>query len=139
PPTVSAGANYTIPRQTPFQLTAAGSDTDGDMLTFCWEQRDLGVAPSASGGIIADNGDRPFIRSFSPTASPTRTIPRLSNLLANTFAFGEQLPSLTTQVNFRCTARDNHAGSGGVNTSDMIVNVATAAGPFIVTAPNTAV
>src|SRR5205823_5728817 len=39
PPTVSAGANYTIPRQTPFQLTATGSDTDGDMLTFCWEQR----------------------------------------------------------------------------------------------------
>jgi hypothetical protein len=139
PPTVNAGADYTIPKQTPFQLTATGSDPDLDTLTFFWEERDLGAAQSASGGIIADNGTSPFIRPWTPTTSPSRIVPRLSDLLANTLAFGEQLPNTNRTVHFRCTARDNRAGSGGVNFDDMVITVTTAAGPFLVTSPNTAV
>ena len=132
-------SDYTIPKQTPFQLTATGSDPDGDAITYCWEERDLGAAQSASGGIIADNGTSPFIRPWTPTTSPSRIVPRLSNLLANTFAFGEQLPNTNRTVHFRCTARDNRAGNGGVNFDDMNITVTTAAGPFQVTSPNTAV
>ncbi len=139
PPTVNAGADYTIPKQTPFQLTATGSDPDGDALTYFWEERDLGAAQSASGGIIADNGTSPFIRPWTPTTDPSRIVPRLSNLLANTLAFGEQLPNTNRTVKFRCTARDNRAGNGGVNYDDMIITVTTAAGPLLVTSPNTAV
>lgn len=139
PPTVNAGSDYTIPKQTPFQLTATGSDPDGDAITFFWEERDLGAAQSASGGIIADNGTSPFIRPWTPATNPWRIVPRLSNLLANTLAFGEQLPNTNRTVNFRCTARDNKAGNGGVNYDDMVITVKTAAGPFQVTSPNTAV
>jgi hypothetical protein len=139
PPNVNAGADYTIPKQTPFHLVATGSDPDGDPITYFWEERDLGPAQSASGGIIADNGSSPFIRPWVPTASPSRIVPRLSDLLANTFAFGEQLPNTGRIVNFRCTARDNRAGNGGVNSDDMAITVAASAGPFVVTSPNTAV
>lgn len=138
-PTVNGGSDFTIPKQTPFVLTAVGNDADGDTLTYCWEQRDLGVAQGASGGIFPDNGDSPFIRSFNPSTAPQRTIPRLSNLLANTFVKGEQLPNTTNPVHFRVTVRDNKAGTGGVNTDDVNIAVATGAGPFTVTAPNTAV
>jgi subtilisin-like proprotein convertase family protein len=42
-------------------------------------------------------------------------------------------------MNFRVTARDNRAGGGGVTTDDIIVTIVGTAGPFTITAPNTAV
>jgi hypothetical protein len=136
PPSVNAGSSYTVPRNTPFALTAGGSDPDGDTVTYCWEQWNLGAALALSGG---DNGSSPIMRSFQGTTSPTRTIPRLSNLLANTFASGEILASTTRTLSFRVTARDNRAGSGGVTSALTNVSVSSAAGPFQVTSPNSAV
>lgn len=136
-PTIDAGPNFTIPRQTPFILTAASfGDADGDTLTFCWEERDLGPAQGSTGGAFPDNGSSPIIRSFPPTTSPSRIIPRVQNLLNNTFVIGEGLPNTNRTMNFRCTVRDNRAGGGGVNTSNMQVTSTTAAGPFTVTFPN---
>ncbi len=68
-PTADAGANYTIPQSTPFVLTGSGSDPDGDTLTYCWEEFDLGAASPPSG----DNGNRPIFRSFDAVTSPQRT------------------------------------------------------------------
>lgn len=135
-PTVSAGADFTIPANTPFMLIGTGGDTDGDAITYCWEERDLGAAQGAVGGIFVDNGTSPFIRSFVPNTSPTRIIPRVSNLLANTFVKGERLPVTNRNINFRLTVRDNRAGGGGLNTDDMLVVSTTSAGPFALTAPN---
>jgi hypothetical protein len=132
-PTANAGADFTIPFQTPFMLTGSSTDPDADSLTYCWEQRNLGAAQSAP---FTDNGTSPFIRSFPPTSSPTRIIPRVSNLIANTFAVGETLPQTSRSVNFRLTVRDNRAGGGGVNTDDMVVTTTNTAGPFLVTFPN---
>ncbi|MEK7706973.1 MAG: reprolysin-like metallopeptidase, partial [Verrucomicrobiota bacterium] len=85
-PGVSAGANYSIPANTPFTLTASGSDPNGDPLTYCWEERDLGPSTTVT---AADNGSSPLFRSWNPSASPSRTFPRLADLLNNTLAIGE--------------------------------------------------
>ncbi|HLL74241.1 MAG TPA: zinc-dependent metalloprotease family protein, partial [Pyrinomonadaceae bacterium] len=131
-PSVEAGGDYTIPARTAFTLTAVGSDADGDTLTYAWEQFDLG--PSGDGR--ADNGSSPIFRSFKPTLDPSRTLPRMADLLGNTQTYGELMPTTNRTMNFRVTARDNRAGGGGVDYDSMKVNVTAAAGPFVVTSPD---
>jgi hypothetical protein len=135
PPTVNAGLTYTIPSQTPFGLTAAGNDANGDALTYCWEQYDLGTASPP----LTDDGARPIVRSYNPAASPTRVFPRLTDLLANTASVGETLPTTNRTMNFKVTARDNRAGGGGIQDASTQVIVRADAGPFLVTSPNTPV
>lgn len=106
-PTVNAGANFTIPRLTPFTLTATGNDADpGDAanLLYSWEQYDL--APSGSGqlgtpaltyDVDTDGILRPLFRAYSPVASPSRTFPTMSFILspANNAPAGSNNPPLT--------------------------------------------
>lgn len=136
-PTLVLPANATIPNGTPFALGATGSDVDGDPLTYCWEQFDTDLASAGHALTDPDNGRLPLFRSFAPVASGTRTFPRLADVLAGTATPGERLPSYvgaaTRPLTFRCTVRD---GRGGVLTSaPVVLTVATAAGPFRVTAP----
>ncbi len=133
PPAVDAGAAYTIPLDTPFELCGGGTDPDLDPLTFGWEEFDLGPAGAPDNPV----GDAPIFRSFNPTVSPCRTFPRLSDLVTGTLAIGELLPTYARTMNFRLTARDNRSGGGGVNDDATTVTVSDAAGPFRVTAPNT--
>lgn len=133
PPSVGAGSVRTIPMRTPFELVATGGDTNGDAVTFCWEERDLGAAQTLG---AADNGSSPIIRAFRPTTSPVRFVPALTNLLNNTTNVAVQLPSTARTLSFRVTARDNRAGGGGVTNADTSVIVATNAGPFVVTSMN---
>ena len=133
-PVVNAGADYTIPKSTPFALTATGSDVDGDTLTFCWEQMNAGattVPPSATATAGA------LFRSFKGTTSPTRYFPRLSDLINNVNYAWEELPGVARTLNFRVLARDNNDGAGCTDEDDMVVTVAGGAGPFSVTEPNT--
>lgn len=82
-PTVNAGAAYTIPRLTPFTLTATGSGA-----LYSWEEYDL--APSASGEVGAPPGTydidndgvlRPLFRPYSPVGDASRTFPSLTFIL----------------------------------------------------------
>ena len=135
PPTVDAGAAYTIPLETPFELCGSATDPDGDPLTFGWEEFDLGPPGPPDMPV----GNAPIFRSFLPTPSPCRTFPRIADLAAGTLVIGELLPTYARTMNFRLTARDNLSGGGGVADDATTVTVSDAAGPFRVTAPNTAV
>jgi hypothetical protein len=135
-PTVNAGAAFTIPMQTPFTLTGSATDPDGDSLTYMWEEFDLGSAspPNTDAAAV-----RPIFRSFVPLTVPSRTFPRLSDILNNVATLGESMSMRNRTMTFRLTARDNRTGGGGVNYASTTVTVNTAAGPFAVTQPNSAV
>jgi hypothetical protein len=133
-PTVVAGAASTIPANTPFTLTATGNDANGDPITFCWEERDLGAAATVASG---DNGTSPIIRSVNPTTSPSRTVPRWSTLLGGAPLFGEILPTTMRTLNWRVSVRDNRSGAGGYGTGDRTISVFSTGAAFAVTAPNT--
>jgi chitodextrinase len=146
-PTASAGLDYTIPKSTPFMLTGSGTDANGDVLTYNWEQFD-NAASTATGANSAASATRttgPTFRSYNSSTSPVRYFPNLTRVLAGaTTTAGteitvEALPSVARTMNFRLTVRDNRAGGSANNSDDMIVTVNATAGPFTVSAPNTAV
>lgn len=134
PPTVNPGASYTVPKQTPFTLTGSASDPNGDALTYLWEEYDLGASSPPQGDTTAA---RPIFRTFTAVTSPSRTFPRLADILANTQTFGEWMSNRTRTMTFRLTVRDNRAGGGGVDRASTTVNVSSTAGPFAVTQPTT--
>lgn len=129
-PSVDAGLDYTIPRSTPFTLTAvAASDPNGDPVTYNWEQFDLGPAGVPAPG----NASGPLFRSRPATTSPARTLPRFSDLLSGVATPWEVLPGVDRDLNFRVTVRDNRTGGGGVDYDSMLVRVSGA--PFRITSP----
>lgn len=131
-PVVNAGTNYTIPRSTPFILTGSATDADGDVLSYSWEQIDIG----SSGNWNAPSGNAPLFRSFLPVATPVRFFPKLSDVINNATTIGEILPSYARTMNFRLTARDNKAGGGGLCAADMQVTVSDGGGPFKINMPS---
>lgn len=131
-PVVNAGANYTIPLSTPFVLTGSATDPDGDALTYCWEQVDVG-APYGPWNMPV--GDAPIFRSFLPVTSSSRYFPQLSDVLNNTTTIGEILPSYARSMHFRLTARDNRTTGGGVCYAETAVTVDGTSGPFVITYP----
>jgi hypothetical protein len=135
PPTVNAGPAFTIPKQTPFTLTGSATDPDGDPLTYMWEEVDLGTASPPNDDVAAV---RPIFRSFVPLTVPSRTFPKLADILGNTATIGESMSTRNRTMTFRMTARDNRTGGGGSNYAATTVTVNAAAGPFAVTQPDTA-
>ncbi|MBX7220433.1 MAG: putative Ig domain-containing protein [Blastocatellia bacterium] len=149
PPTVSAGPNYVIPRNTPFILTANGTDPDVadiPMLAYCWEELDAGglnfASPPYSDVNDPANTTRPIFRPFPPVAQNFRFFPSLQFILDNNNVppptlfeqqTAENLPNVARTMNFRCTIRDI---SGGISNSTTQVTVAPTAGPFMVTSQN---
>ena len=101
-PTVTVPGPYTIPKQTPFALTGAATDFDGDTVTYMWEQNDRG---GATGTLLTNNAkaNGPLFRQFgkavdispadtlkSPSpglnavdTNPTRVFPDMDQILAN--------------------------------------------------------
>ena len=141
PPTANAGASFTIPARTPFILTGAGTDPENRALLYSFEQYNLGTA---SPPVSVDNGNRPIIRSFNPTANNFRIIPRLSTILGTApAAFGEILPTTTRTLTFRLTVRDQATNGalaiGATTTSDVNINSVDTGAGFAITSQNSAV
>jgi hypothetical protein len=142
-PTANAGLDYTIPKGTPFMLTGSATDANGDTLTYDWEQMNSGTSNTSVPNATKTSG--PNFRSYNPSASPVRYFPRMSSVLtgatttAGTEITVEALPNVARTFNFRLTVRDNRPGGPANNSDDTVVTVNATAGPFAVTAPNTAV
>ena len=130
-PVIPTQSSYTIPNGTAFKLTAVGvTDPNGDALSYCWEQNNLGsvAVPSAT----STSGTN--FRSLSPTTSPTRFFPSFSDVLAgNLVPTWEKVPTVARTLNFTLTARDNRSPNGGqTNSADMTVAFSSGA-PFAIT------
>jgi len=153
PPTVTLplGSTFNIPKQTPFSLTAAATDPDGDSLTYDWQEYDLAGAVGATNTVPNSDADgiaRPIFRNYLPTTENTRFFPSLQYIRNNAnlpppttggFLTGELLPAITRTMTFQVVVRDNRAGSGAINSATATVNVDGNSGPFNVTSPNTSV
>lgn len=141
-PTANAGLDYTVPKSTPYMLTGIGTDANGDVLTYNWEQFNNQTNTTAPNATKTTGVN---FRSYVSSTSPTRYFPRMQSVLAGaTTTAGteltvEALSSVARTLNFRLTVRDNRAGGSGNNSDDMIVTVNATAGPFTVNSPNTAV
>jgi hypothetical protein len=105
PPVVSAPTAFTIPTRTPFSLTGSATDSDGDPLTYMWEQNDTGPASINGGTGLVDNhkANGPLFRQFgtravvtpedtlkSPSpgenqvdANPTRVFPDMAQIVSD--------------------------------------------------------
>jgi len=123
---------FYIPKNTPFELTANATDTEGDVLTYCWEQHNIG--PTVNAGV--DSLNSPLFRSFPPISVPTRVFPRMSVIRNNQSDFRETLPSSTRKMDFTCVVRDNYFDGGGVVWEEVSFNATEEAGPFRVLTPN---
>ena len=147
PPEVSVagGVIFDIPKQTPFTLTAVGSDANGDTITYDWQQYDLGVSTTAVPN-TDEGGASPIFRPYLPTTSPSRTFPSMQFILANgsvppstyscqgfTCLTGELMPQIARTMTFQVIARDNRPNGGGVNTATATVAVDGNSGPFAIT------
>lgn len=144
PPEVDAGSDFVIPANTPFILAGSATDNESDPLLYNWEQFDLGTE-SNSNNISLDTGYGPLFRSFLPTTSATRYLPKLDDVAAGTVSIGEVYPNTDRDLNFRLTARQNTVNSnniqntietGGTGYDDVIVTVDAGSGPFRVTYPD---
>ncbi|MCV2353422.1 M12 family metallo-peptidase [Paucibacter sp. B2R-40] len=141
-PVVTAPAGYTIPIRTPFALTGAASDADGDTLTYLWEQNDRGG--STGTGLLSNtklNG--PLFRQFGTAAivseansqtynsagenqvssDPTRVFPDMAQILANnTNAVSGSCPASNVDCFSEFLPTKDYVGFAGVNASPASLN-----------------
>jgi hypothetical protein len=132
PSVAVAAKTYFIPPRTPFVLSGSGKDSDGDELSYCWEQLD--VHDSQRGIALGqDHSIAPIFRSVRPGPDTFRIFPRLEDLLKNAVTKQEILTNFNRDLNFALTVRDNNGAFAVENTK---VKVVRNSGPFKLTSHN---
>lgn len=136
---ITGGGNWTIPRGTAFILTGTNPSNNSGA-TFTWEQND-----NANSSVTAENSFcfptklvGPNFRSITPTSTPVRYMPSLTNVLNNALSTNwESVSTVGRTLNFTLTARDNRANGGQTATATAAITVNASVGPFEVTSQNT--
>ncbi len=128
-----------LPISTPFKLTAASGQAPdpGEVYTYNWEQWDTGIyadtgAPQPP---VSTNTAGPMFRSKFATTNPTRYFPNLEEVLNGTDDIWETLNSVSRDMRFVCTIRDNNINGGQTDQGEVIVKPRTVVGPFVVNTP----
>ena len=128
-PTIAAIPDRVIPANTPFVLEGTAADADLDMLSYQWDQMDVGC-PTSSFSFGTDNGSNALFRSYIPRNEIWRNFPALGTQVQGRFDKAEVLPCQNRDLDFRLTARD---GNSGQDIEDVRVSVDKSAGPFEIT------
>jgi subtilisin-like proprotein convertase family protein len=147
PPTVEAGAAFTVPSGTAYILKGVVTDAEGDNLNYCWEQNNsAGASASGANSVCSPTKTTgPNYRSFLPKTTPNRYMPEYSKVLAGTLStMWESVSTVPRQLKFTLTVRDNHSVGNQWQTSTDEVTVTSSApfngstgvGPFQVTSQN---
>ena len=133
PTIVTTPGNISIPKSTPFMLTAVATDPDGDSLTYLWEQFDNQASqqPPSPNATLGPN-----FRSIDPDTNGTRYFPNFTAVLNNNNPTWEVLPAVGRSMNFRVSVRDNHVLGSCNDYEEIDVTVVGSAGPFEVLSPN---
>ncbi len=143
PAVTVASSQFTIPVQTPFALTGSGTDADGDVLTYMWEQTDRGAG---TGTTLTSNTklNGPLFRMFgsassfnaslfappgqnNPDSNPTRVFPDIAQIVANnTNAESGSCPAAPAALATTCFSEflptSAYVGFAGVNASPPSLN-----------------
>ncbi len=128
----SVTTGHTIPAGTAFALTADVTDSDGDPVSYCWEQMDRQVSTQPP---VSTSTGGPNFRSNPPTSDPTRYFPNLADYIAGNSPTWEVLATVTRDFNFRVSVRDNASGGGCSVYDDVDISVDGNSGPFLVLNP----
>ncbi|MBL1222807.1 T9SS type A sorting domain-containing protein [Chryseobacterium sp. L7] len=136
-PNISAGADYTIPKSTPFVLKATTTDANTAAYTYTWEQMDAASGQFGNNSIpYTAKPAGPVFRSFEPVNKLVRYFPDFNNVLAGVLITKwETVSSVARNLNFAVTVRNNDITAPQTNKDAMSIAVNGAAGPFKVTAP----
>ncbi len=145
PPVITSPGDFVIPKSTAFVLSAEATDANtDDILTYAWEQVDVGVVTNVTFGPTNRLGAN--FRSQKPTTETDRYFPKLSSVINGELT--QTAPTITSswetvsdigrEMNFALTVRDNAIGGGQVRSELVNVKVENNAGPFVVTSQATA-
>ncbi|MCW2121122.1 reprolysin-like metallopeptidase [Flavobacterium sp. 7A] len=141
PPVINAGPDYTIPKGTAFILKGSGTDPEGDIITYNWEQNDSATtgASEANSLAIPTKTSGPLFRSVYPTTSPMRYMPNYDNVLSNKLTSNwESVSTVARTLHFVLTGRDNAIqGTAQTNSDETVITVNATTGPFTLTSQNT--
>ena len=137
-PSVDAGPDLIIPVETPFEMTGTATDDVG-VASYVWEQADVG--PATTGGSLGtDDGLGPIFRSRQPGSSPTRTFPRMIDVLSGATSPGEILPTAgrlrPNALTLKFVVRDADLRGGGWGIDEVEIEIDPSSGPFRVVSPN---
>ncbi|MEE9349772.1 MAG: zinc-dependent metalloprotease family protein [Flavobacteriaceae bacterium] len=133
-PTVDTGFLYTIPKGTAFVLYGAGTDPDGDAVTYNWEQMDNEFVAHP---LVSTHTEGPAYRSYPATVSPNRYMPKFETVFGGSLATSwEVTPTVARTLTFNLTTRDNNPIGGQTNSEDTEITV-SGVGPFAVTSQAT--
>jgi len=100
--------NLTVNANTVFTLTGSATDSDGDELSYAWDQFDSGEASS----INVDRGNNALFRSKLPSALASRTF--------------SSLATTNRDITFKFVVRDGKGGVSSRTTTVHVVNGSTA-------------
>ena len=128
--------NVYIPKSTPFILTANATDQDtNDILTYCWEQKDIIPNNAPNSWYPNSNYDAgPAFRSYNPSTNNSRYFPKMASIINSAYGnLWEKLPAVDRTLTFAVTVRDNHPGGGQSPYALLQFQVDNTTGPFRVT------